>query len=132
MADGDVVIGYTAVLINDNPNMRKLRESGLQVMILLFHRVAISENQLGKGYAKQMMLSIEDYALSKGIYSVKADTNRQWPHEKHIPKARLCILRKGLLQGQSQNGIREGIEKISRLFPQERIQSGRIPINSMK
>ena len=36
LADGDVVIGYTAVLITTNPNMRKLRESGLQVMILLF------------------------------------------------------------------------------------------------
>ena len=51
---------------------------------VVFHRVAISENQLGKGYAKQMMLSIEDYALNKGIYSVKADTNHDNGPMKNI------------------------------------------------
>ena len=72
----DVVIGYTAVLINDEPEYAKIEGKWItNDDFVVFHRVAISENQLGKGYAKQMMLSIEDYARSKGIYSVKADTN---------------------------------------------------------
>jgi RimJ/RimL family protein N-acetyltransferase len=39
------------------------------------HRVAISENYLGKGLAKLMIKNIEDFALSNTIFSVKADTN---------------------------------------------------------
>ena len=73
MSVRDVVIGYTAVLINDEPEYAKIEGKWItNDDFVVFHRVAISENQLGKGYAKQMMLSIEDYARSKGIYSVKA------------------------------------------------------------
>ena len=42
---------------------------------IVYHRVAISEKYLSKGLAKKMMLFIEKYALSKKIYSLKADTN---------------------------------------------------------
>ena len=85
LADGDVVIGYTAVLINNEPEYAKIEGKWITSDdFVVFHRVAISENQLGKGYAKQMMLSIEDYALSKGIYSVKADTNHDNGPMKNI------------------------------------------------
>jgi GNAT superfamily N-acetyltransferase len=41
----------------------------------VFHRIAISEKYLGKGFAKIMMEYIEDFALKNNIFSVKADTN---------------------------------------------------------
>ena len=42
---------------------------------MVYHRVAISKKFLAKGMAKKMMKLIEEYALSKNIYSLKADTN---------------------------------------------------------
>jgi RimJ/RimL family protein N-acetyltransferase len=41
----------------------------------VYHRVAIAEEYLGKGFAKVMIESIHQYAKEKGIKSVKADTN---------------------------------------------------------
>ena len=76
LSDGDVIIGYTALLINDEPEYKKIEGKWItNEDFVVFHRVAISENQLGKGYAKKMMLSIEEFALAKNIYSIKADTN---------------------------------------------------------
>lgn len=76
LSDRDVIIGYTALLINDEPEYKKIEGKWItNEDFVVFHRVAISENQLGKGYAKKMMLSIEEFALAKNIYSIKADTN---------------------------------------------------------
>ena len=76
LSDGDVIIGYTALLINDEPEYKKIEGKWItNEDFVVFHRVAISENQLGKGYAKKMMISIEEFAFAKNIYSIKADTN---------------------------------------------------------
>jgi ribosomal protein S18 acetylase RimI-like enzyme len=76
LAQGDLILGYTAILINDEPEYDKIEGKWItNDDFVVFHRVAISENQLGKGYAKKMMLSIEEFALAKNIYSIKADTN---------------------------------------------------------
>ena len=63
-----------------NKNVSKITNGDFVV----FHRVAISENHLGKGYAKKMMTSIESYALNKNIYSIKADTNHDNEPMKRI------------------------------------------------
>lgn len=42
---------------------------------MVFHRVSISQEHLGKGFAKKMLFHIEDFAKQRNIYSVKADTN---------------------------------------------------------
>lgn len=39
------------------------------------HRVAISDQYIGKGLAQIMLKYMEEYALSNNIYSIKADTN---------------------------------------------------------
>ena len=66
LADGETIIGYSAVLINDEPAYSTIEGKWLtNDDFVVMHRVAISEKYLGKGLAK----------LSNNIYSVKADTN---------------------------------------------------------
>ena len=85
LTEGETVIGYTAVLINDEPEYDRLEGEWItNGDFVVFHRVAISENHLGKGYAKKMMTSIEAYALDKKIYSIKADTNHDNEPMKRI------------------------------------------------
>tara|TARA_B100000809_G_scaffold266001_1_gene326813 strand:- start:2030 stop:2554 length:525 start_codon:yes stop_codon:yes gene_type:complete len=72
----DDIVGYTAILINDEPEYEKLEGEWLSnVDYVVFHRVVISENHLRKGFAKQIMQGIENYALENNIVSIKADTN---------------------------------------------------------
>ena len=72
----DTIIGYSAVIINDEPDYVNIEGKWLSDQdFIVYHRVAISEEFLAKGMAKKMMKLIEQYALSKNIYSIKADTN---------------------------------------------------------
>jgi GNAT superfamily N-acetyltransferase len=76
LTEGETIIGYIAVLINDEPAYEKIEGEWLtNDDFVLFHRVAIAENYLGKGLAKMMINYIEDFALKNKIKSIKADTN---------------------------------------------------------
>ncbi|SEA40679.1 Ribosomal protein S18 acetylase RimI [Flavobacterium gillisiae] len=76
LTEDDTIIGYSAVLINDEPEYQKIEGSWLtDDDFVVFHRVAISEKHLGKGLAKKLMNFIEEFAISNNIYSLKADTN---------------------------------------------------------
>jgi GNAT superfamily N-acetyltransferase len=76
LTDGEKIVGYCAVLINDEPEYAKIEGKWLSNNdFVVFHRVAISEQYLGKGCAQKMIGHIEDYAIHNNIYSVKADTN---------------------------------------------------------
>nr|WP_315158146.1 GNAT family N-acetyltransferase [uncultured Flavobacterium sp.] len=76
LTEGETIIGYTAILINDEPEYAKIKGEWLTNNdFVVFHRVALSENYLGKGLAKKILEYIEEFALSNNIYSVKADTN---------------------------------------------------------
>ena len=75
MADNKV-IGYCAILINDEPEYENLKGEWLSdTDFVVYHRVAIAEEHLGKGLAKKMITLIEEFALENKIYSIKADTN---------------------------------------------------------
>jgi GNAT superfamily N-acetyltransferase len=70
------IIGYCAILINDEPEYERIEGKWItNGDFVVFHRVAISEQYLGKGCAKKMIEYIESFALNNSIYSVKADTN---------------------------------------------------------
>lgn len=72
----EVIAGYVAIAINDEPAYDAIEGTWLTSEdFVVFHRAAISKDFVGKGLAKKMFDSIESYALSQGIYSVKADTN---------------------------------------------------------
>lgn len=76
LTDGETIVGYCAILINDEPEYAKIEGKWLtNDDFVVFHRVAISEAYLGKGCAKKMMEHIEDFARQNTIYSIKADTN---------------------------------------------------------
>jgi GNAT superfamily N-acetyltransferase len=76
LTQNDTIIGYSAVIINDEPDYINIDGKWLSDQdFVVYHRVAISEGLLAKGMAKKMMKLIEQYALSKNIYSLKADTN---------------------------------------------------------
>jgi len=76
LADGENIIGYCAVMINDEPAYEDIEGKWLTNNdFVVFHRVAIAPDYLGKGLAKVMMKYIEDFALANNIHSVKADTN---------------------------------------------------------
>jgi len=76
LTQNDNIIGYTAVIINDEPDYINIEGKWLTNQdFIVYHRVAISKKFLAKGMAKKMMKLIEEYALSKNIYSLKADTN---------------------------------------------------------
>ncbi|MDI6050160.1 GNAT family N-acetyltransferase [Flavobacterium sp. XS2P24] len=76
LADGETIIGYSAVLINDEPAYEKIEGKWLtNDDFVVMHRVAISEKYLGKGLAKMILKYIEEFAVNNNIYSIKADTN---------------------------------------------------------
>nr|WP_315250938.1 GNAT family N-acetyltransferase [uncultured Flavobacterium sp.] len=76
LTEGETIIGYSAVIINDEPEYAKIKGEWLSnTDFVVFHRVALSEEYLGKGLAKKMLEYIEEFALNNNIYSVKADTN---------------------------------------------------------
>lgn len=76
LTEEDTIIGYCAILINDEPEYSNIKGNWLtQGDFIVFHRVAISKDHLGKGLAQLMLKFIEQVALEKNIYSIKADTN---------------------------------------------------------
>lgn len=63
-------------MINDEPEYANIIGKWLtNDGFVVFHRVAISENHLGKGLAKKLLEYIEAFAIENKIYSIKADTN---------------------------------------------------------
>ena len=76
LVQNNEVVGYVAILINDEPEYAKIKGKWLtNEDFVVFHRVAISQKWLGQGLAKQLFIHIEDFARNQGIHSVKADTN---------------------------------------------------------
>ncbi|MEO5990660.1 MAG: GNAT family N-acetyltransferase [Ferruginibacter sp.] len=76
LTEEETIVGYCAILINDEPEYEKLIGKWLSNGdYIVFHRVAIAETHLGKGLAKKLMNFIEATAREKNIYSIKADTN---------------------------------------------------------
>jgi len=70
------VAAYCAVLKNDEPEYANIKGNWLtNTDFLVFHRVAVSEQFLGRGLSKLMLKFIEELALEQDIYSIKADTN---------------------------------------------------------
>ncbi|MDV6168487.1 GNAT family N-acetyltransferase [Flavobacterium sp. DG1-102-2] len=76
LTDDEVVIGYSAVLINYEPAYNDIEGKWLtNEDFVVMHRVAVSQNYLGKGLAIYILRQIEELALTSGIKSIKADTN---------------------------------------------------------
>ena len=76
LTDDDKIVGYAAILFNDEPAYEKLKGTWLtNEDFAVVHRVAISDDYLGKGLAQKIFLFTEDLALDNNIFSIKVDTN---------------------------------------------------------
>lgn len=76
LCHGETIIGYIVIMANDEPEYARLRGKWLtEGDFIVFHRVAVHADYLGKGLAKYMIKSIENIARELRIYSIKADTN---------------------------------------------------------
>lgn len=76
LTEGNVIIGYCAILINEEPEYAKIEGKWLTNNdFIVFHRLAIAEDYLGKGFAKVIFNHIEKLARKMNIFSIKADTN---------------------------------------------------------
>ncbi len=70
------IAGYSAILPNDEPSYTEIEGKWLSNGdFLVVHRVAISNDFLGKGFAKKLFYLIEDLARQQNVYSIKVDTN---------------------------------------------------------
>ena len=76
LLNGRDVVGYTAILINDEPAYENIEGKWLSdTDFVVFHRVAISASHLGKGISSVLLAEIEKFARINKIKSVRADTN---------------------------------------------------------
>lgn len=76
LIDGDMVVGYCAVLINDEPQYASIEGKWLtNDDFVVVHRVAVAGDYAGRGLAKAMLERVEEFAMDNRIYSIKADTN---------------------------------------------------------
>ena len=73
--DNDIV-AYTTVGINAEPEYNNLKGKWLtNTDYVVFHRLAVAENYLGKGVATTCFNLIHAFAKKNNINSIKADTN---------------------------------------------------------
>lgn len=74
--EGENIVGYCAILINDEPEYLKIEGNWLtNTDFVVFHRVAIAEKYLGNNLSQKIIEFIEDFARKNTIKSLKADTN---------------------------------------------------------
>ena len=76
LTNEETIIGYAAILINDEPAYTDLKGNWLtNDDFVVVHRLAVSDDYLGKGLAQTMLRFTEDIAVENNIYSIKVDTN---------------------------------------------------------
>lgn len=72
----NAISGYAAVIVNDEPAYAAIEGNWLtNDDFVVVHRMVISADHIGKGLARRMLKFVEDYAISRHIHSIKADTN---------------------------------------------------------
>src|ERR1700746_1470654 len=70
--EGDEIIGYAAILFNDEPAYEKLKGTWLtNGDFAAVHRIAIPDRHTGKGLAKQILHFSELLAMKNNVFSVK-------------------------------------------------------------
>ncbi len=74
--NGEGIVGYCALMVNDEPQYAHIEGQWLSDGdFVVFHRLVIAQEHLGKGLAKAFFAEIENFARTRQIQSVRADTN---------------------------------------------------------
>ena len=73
--DGEIA-AYSALIFNNEPAYENIEGKWLSDDdFFVVHRVAVSDQFLGKGIAIKLFLEIENFAKQKQVFSIKVDTN---------------------------------------------------------
>ncbi len=76
LAEEGNIIAFCALIVNDEPAYDNIDGAWLtNGDFLVVHRVAVSDKVAGKGIATRLFKSIEQYAITQNIPSIKVDTN---------------------------------------------------------
>jgi len=76
LTEDKAIVGYAAIIFNNEPAYNELIGTWLtNDDFAVVHRLAISDDHLGKGFAQKIMLYAEDIAVKNNIFSIKVDTN---------------------------------------------------------
>ncbi len=76
LTEKNKIASYAAVILNDEPAYENIEGQWFSDGdFFVVHRVAVSDEFAGKGYATEIMKNIESFALANGINSIKVDTN---------------------------------------------------------
>jgi uncharacterized protein YndB with AHSA1/START domain/GNAT superfamily N-acetyltransferase len=76
LTDGKAIVGYTAIIFNDEPAYEDLNGTWLSNGdFVVVHRLAISDEYIGKGLAQKIMQFAEHVAIENNTFSIKVDTN---------------------------------------------------------
>jgi len=73
--DGEIA-AYSALIFNNEPAYENIEGKWLSDDdFFVVHRVAVSDQFLGKEIATKLFLEIENFAKQKQVFSIKVDTN---------------------------------------------------------
>ena len=76
LEENDNVVAYSAMILNDEPAYENIEGKWLSDGDFnVVHRLAVSDEVAGKGYATEIFRRIEDLSRQNGIFSIKVDTN---------------------------------------------------------
>ncbi|TSJ47860.1 GNAT family N-acetyltransferase [Fluviicola chungangensis] len=76
LVDEGKIIAYAAIIFDVEPAYTDIEGKWLtNDEYVVIHRVATSNEAIGKGIATQLFKLIEDIALDSKVYSIKVDTN---------------------------------------------------------
>ncbi len=76
LTEGSKILAYIALMLNDEPAYADIDgQWQTDGDFIVYHRVAVAQDELGKGLAKQLLQEVETYAQQEKINSIRADTN---------------------------------------------------------
>jgi len=104
------IIVTAAVIFNDEPTYDVIDGAWLtHGDFMVVHRVGVSDEVAGKGFAKKLFTILEDFARENKIYSIKIDTNFD-----NIPMLKILEKLDYIYCGEIQvrDGARKAFEKV--------------------
>ncbi len=76
LTENNEVVAYSAIIFNDEPAYDAIEGKWLSNgEFIVVHRVAVSDEVAGKGFATEIFRRIEDFSIQNNIFSIKVDTN---------------------------------------------------------
>lgn len=76
LTSDEKIIASAALIFNDEPSYNVIDGDWLSNGdFLVVHRIAVSDEVLGKGVAVRFFKEFEDFAKENGVFSIKVDTN---------------------------------------------------------